>query len=70
MIRMMTGLAGYLAWLRLSSPARRYATLLAIAALLAACEGGSGQSGSAFTFLSVDGFSLSTTGSPNLSTIP
>ena len=32
---------------------------LAIAVLLAACEGGSGQSGSAFVFLSVDGFSLS-----------
>jgi hypothetical protein len=43
---------------------------LAIVTLLAACEGGSGQSGSAFTFLSVDGFSLSTTGSPIVSSIP
>jgi len=37
---------------------RRHITLLAIATLLVACEGGSGQSGSGFTFLSVDGFSL------------
>jgi hypothetical protein len=33
--------------------------LVAVALLLAGCEGGSGQSGSAFVFLSVDGFSLS-----------
>jgi hypothetical protein len=33
--------------------------LLAAAALFTGCEGGSGQSGSAFIFLSVDGFSLS-----------
>jgi len=36
----------------------RVGVLAAIAALLPACEGGSGQSGSAFTFLTVDGFSL------------
>jgi len=47
--------------------------LVAIAGLLAACEGGSGQSGSAFAFLSVDGFSLTppgTTGTAFLSSIP
>ncbi len=33
--------------------------LLAVTALLSGCEGGSGQSGSAFVFLSIDGFSLS-----------
>jgi hypothetical protein len=33
-------------------------TLLAVALLLGGCEGGSGQSGSALVFLSVDGFSL------------
>src|SRR5215831_9948390 len=39
--------------------ARRLIAFVAVAALLAACDGGgSGQSGSAFTFLSVDGFSL------------
>jgi hypothetical protein len=32
--------------------------VLALATLLGACEGGSGQSGSAFVFLTVDGFSL------------
>src|SRR5262249_8021700 len=39
--------------------AHRLVAFVAVAALLAACDGGgSGQSGSAFTFLSVDGFSL------------
>jgi len=38
--------------------ARHFVTLLAVAALLTACEGDSGQSGSAFVFLSVDRFSL------------
>ena len=42
--------------------ARHTVTLLAIATLLAGCEGGSGQSGSAFVFLSVDGFSLTAGG--------
>ena len=49
-----------------SAPSRRWSarvrhsvTMLAIAVVLEACEGGSGQSGSAFVFLSVDGFSLS-----------
>ena len=37
---------------------RSAAMLLAVAAILTGCEGGSGQSGSAFVFLSVDGFSL------------
>jgi hypothetical protein len=41
-----------------SSRARHTVTALAIATLLAACEGGSSQSGSAFVFLSVDSFSL------------
>jgi hypothetical protein len=40
---------------------RRSALAVAVAALLAGCDGGSGQSGSAFVFLSVDGFSLSGT---------
>jgi len=42
----------------LAARARRSVSALAVAALLAGCEGGSGQSGSAFVFLSVDGFSL------------
>jgi hypothetical protein len=42
--------------------------LLAIAALLGACEGGSGQSGSAFVFLTVEGFSLS--GGAIVSSVP
>ena len=37
---------------------RHVVTLLALAILLGACEGGSGQSGTAFVFLSVDGFFL------------
>jgi hypothetical protein len=37
---------------------RHVVTVLGLAGLLGACEGGSGQSGSAFSFLSVDGFSL------------
>src|SRR5262249_22399471 len=51
----------------------RVGALVAIAGLLAAGEGGSGQSGSAFAFLSVDGFSLpppGTTGTAFLSSIP
>jgi hypothetical protein len=43
-----------LRWPRAGHPV----TALALAVLLAACEGGSGQSGSAFVFLTVDGFSL------------
>jgi hypothetical protein len=35
---------------------RHVATVLGLAILLGACEGGSGQSGGAFSFLSVDGF--------------
>ena len=41
---------------------------LALVVLLAACEGGSGQSGSAFVFLTVDGFSL--TGGALVSSVP
>ena len=37
--------------------AAHVARALALVALLAGCEGGSGQSGSAFVFLSIDGFS-------------
>jgi hypothetical protein len=37
------------------------ARALVLVALLAGCEGGSGQSGSSFVFLSVDGFSVSGT---------
>ena len=37
---------------------RHVVTVLGLAILLGACEGGSGQSGSAFVFLSVDGFFL------------
>jgi len=37
---------------------RHVVTVLALAILLGACEGGSGQSGTAFVFLSVDGFFL------------
>jgi hypothetical protein len=48
--------------------ARPHVTALAIATLLGACDGGSGQSGSAFTFLSVDGFSLS--GTAFVSSVP
>jgi hypothetical protein len=43
---------------RWSARARHSVTALVIATLLGACEGGSGQSGSAFVFLTVDGFSL------------
>jgi hypothetical protein len=39
------------------APARRPFTALAVAILLAACDGGSGQSGSSFTFLTIDSFS-------------
>ena len=41
---------------------------LALVVLLAACDGGSGQSGSAFVFLTVDGFSL--TGTAIVSSVP
>jgi hypothetical protein len=37
---------------------RHVVTVLGLAILLGACEGGSGQSGSAFVFVSVDGFFL------------
>lgn len=47
----------------------RHALAAAILALLlGACEGGSGQSGSAFVFLTVDGFSL--TGTAIVSSVP
>jgi hypothetical protein len=48
--------------------ARHPVTALAIATLLGACEGGSGQSGTAFVFLTVDGFSLS--GAAIVSSVP
>jgi hypothetical protein len=41
--------------------ARRPLRVLAVAMLVAACEGSSGQHGSAFVFLSVDGFSTNGT---------
>jgi hypothetical protein len=41
--------------------ARHSVTLVAIATLLTACGGGSGQSGNAFVFLTVDRFSLNGT---------
>jgi hypothetical protein len=41
---------------RWGARARQAAAVLAVAALLGACEGGSGQRGGAFSFLSVDGF--------------
>lgn len=47
---------------------RRPLTALAVVTLLAACEGSSGQSGGAFVFLSVDGFSLS--GGALVSSVP
>jgi hypothetical protein len=40
------------------APLCHVVTVLGLAILLGACEGGSGQSGSAFSFLNVDGFSL------------
>lgn len=49
---------------RWSARVRHSVTVLAIAALLGACEGASGQSGTAFVFLTVDGFSLSVGGTP------
>jgi len=58
MTRMVTALARHVPRLHRSGVVRRHAALLAIAALLASCEGGSGQSGSAFVFITVDGFSL------------
>ena len=48
--------------------AAHVARALALVALLAGCEGGSEQSGSAFVFLSIDGFSL--TGTAIVSSIP
>ena len=66
MTRALASLAGRVRPLR--RPAPPGVTLLAIAALLAACEGGSGQSGSAFVFLTVDGFSLS--GGAIVSSVP
>jgi hypothetical protein len=57
-----------LATLAACAPPRRWtgrtahiSRVLALVAFLAGCEGGSGQSGGAFVFLSVDGFSLSGT---------
>jgi len=46
--------------IRLSGLARlrHLVTVLGLALLLGACEGGSGQSGGAFSFLSIDGFFL------------
>jgi hypothetical protein len=52
----------------LAARVRRPVTALAVAVLLAACEGGSGQSGSAFVFLTVDGFSLN--GTAIVSSVP
>jgi hypothetical protein len=52
---------------RWSARVRHSVAVLAIATLLGACEGGSGQSGSAFVFLSVDGFSLG--GGTNTATV-
>ena len=49
--------------------ARHSVTALVIATLLGACEGGSGQSGSAFVFLTVNGFSLSV-GGTSVSSVP
>ena len=43
--------------------------LLAVAALLAGCEGGSGQSGSAFVFLSVDSIGTGTSAATSTGTI-
>jgi hypothetical protein len=45
----------------LAARAGRLVRALAIVTLLAACEGSSGQSGSAFVFVNVDGFSLTGT---------
>jgi hypothetical protein len=45
----------------LAARAGRLVRALAIVTLLAACEGGSGQEGSAFVFINVDGFSLTGT---------
>jgi hypothetical protein len=53
---------------RWSARTRHSVTALVIATLLGACEGGSGQSGSAFVFLTVDGFSLS--GTAIVSSVP
>lgn len=53
---------------RWSARTRHSVTALVIATLLGACEGGSGQSGSAFVFLTVDGFSLS--GGAIVSSVP
>jgi hypothetical protein len=55
-------------WTSLAARIRRSLTTLAVVVLLAACEGGSGQSGSAFVFLSVDGFSIN--GTAFVSSIP
>jgi hypothetical protein len=48
--------------------AHRSVTALGVVLLLAACDGGSGHSGSAFVFLTVDGFS--TNGSAIVSSVP
>jgi hypothetical protein len=52
-------LATLVACARLRRPGRagHVARTVALVALLAGCEGGSGQGGSAFNFLSIDGFS-------------
>ena len=52
-----------------SSRAHYIVTVLAIATLLAACEAGSSQSGSAFVFLTVDGFSLDRSGGTSTATV-
>lgn len=51
-----------------SARSRHGLALLGITTLLGACEGASGQSGSAFVFLTVDGFSLS--GGAIVSSVP
>ena len=61
MTRMVAWSVGRRRWQGRSGRGGHPVLLFAIAALLAACEGGSGQSGSAFTFLTVNGFSLNGT---------
>jgi hypothetical protein len=71
MIRLPSALAaGVRLRRRLARRIGRAVSTLAVVALLAGCDGGSGQSGSAFVFLTVDGFSVgggAATGSVNSS---
>lgn len=50
--------------------ARRPAAALALATLVGGCEGGSGQSGGAHVFLTVQGFSLASSGTPSVASVP